>query len=188
MLSEMAQNWWLFLARGFVAILFGVLAIIWPAQAWLALVVLFGAFALLDGIITLIIGIDFSHYFNHWWVVALEGVVGIVIGLLTLFWLRTALQALIYVIAAWAIITGIFEIMAGIRFRLFIVGEWSMIVAGILSILLGILLFVFPAEGLRGLVWMIGIYAIFFGITQIVFSSRLHGFQNLTSSGEVPEN
>jgi len=186
MLTKMSQNWWLFLLRGLVAIMFGVLAIIQPTQAWLALVVLFGVFALMDGIFTLVAGIDFNRYFGHGWVVMLEGVAGIVVGLLTLIWLQPASQVLFYLIAVWAILTGILAIVVAIQLRRIIVGEWSMILSGVLSIVFGVLLFVFPSSGLVGLVWVIAIYAIVIGTMHLVLASRLHGLENdLKSSGLI---
>ncbi len=186
MLTEMSNKWWLFLVRGLIAILYGVLAFIWPGQAWLALVIVFGIFMLLDGIFTLVAGIDFLRFFDRGWAVVLEGVVGIVIGVATLIWRNQASQVLVYTIAIWAVVTGIFEIVTASRIRFFIPGEWSMILAGILSILFGVLLFVFPGAGQVGLVWAMGFYAIFFGTTQIFFSSRLHGLKKLAKLFEAP--
>ena len=177
MISEMSRNWWLFLVRGLVAILFGALAIIWPTPAWFALVMVFGAFALLDGILTIMAGIDFNRYFDGGWVFLLEGVAGIVIGVLTFIWPITAAHVLFYFIAAWAILTGIFEIAIATQIRHLVPGEWSMILAGILSVGLGILLFIFPGPGLIGIVWLIGIYAVVFGVMQIIFAARLNGLK-----------
>ncbi len=178
MITEMSKNWWLFLVRGLAAIAFGVLALIWPAPAWFALVVLFGVFALLDGLFSLVAGIDFLRYFDRGWAVVLEGVMGIVIGILTLIWPGQASQVLFYFVAAWAIGTGIFEIVTALRVRVFIPGEWTMVFAGVLSILCGILMFVFPLAGIVALVWVIGIYAVVYGIMQMVFSARLNGLRS----------
>jgi uncharacterized membrane protein HdeD (DUF308 family) len=178
MLTEMSKNWWLFLVRGLLAVAVGVLALIWPAPAWLALVTLFGAFVLLDGVFTLVAGIDFIQYFDRGWAVMLEGVMGIIIGILTLIWTKPASEILFYFVAAWAVFTGILEILTAARIRFFIPGEWAMILAGVLSILCGILLFVFPASGVVALVWTIGIYAIGFGITQMVFATHLHSLES----------
>jgi uncharacterized membrane protein HdeD (DUF308 family) len=103
----------------------------------------------------------------------LEGVAGIVIGLLTFFWPNITALALLYTIAAWALITGIFEIVAAIQLRRVITGEWALILSGLLSMVFGVLLFVFPAAGAVSMVWMIGIYAITFGITLIILAFRL---------------
>lgn len=186
MLVEMSQKWWLFLVRGLVAILCGFLAFIWPGQAWLALVTVFGVYMLLDGLVTMVAGIDFLHYFDRGWALVLEGAVGILIGAVSLIWLNQAAQVMLYAIAFWAVVTGLFEILAAARLRFFIPGEWSMILAGILSILFGVMLFVFPGAGQVGLVWTMGFYAIFFGTTQIFFSSRLHGLKKLAKLFEAP--
>ena len=138
---------------------------------------MFGAYALVDGIFAVFAGIASVDDFDRWWAVLLEGIVGIVIGLLTFFWPNITALVLLYFIAAWALITGIFEIVAAIQFRRVITGEWMLILGGLLSIIFGILLFVFPAAGAVSVVWMIGIYAIVFGISEIVFAFRLRGLR-----------
>lgn len=176
MFNQLFRNWWLFAVRGVLAIIFGLLAMIWPGSAMLVLVLLFGAFALLDGIFAVAVGIASHGYFERWWAVLLEGLSGIVIGILTFFWPTMTALALLYFIAAWAIITGILEIVAAIKFRRVIPGEWAMILNGLLSFILGALLFISPAAGVLGLVWLIGIYAIVAGVTEMIFAFRLHGF------------
>ncbi len=175
MLDMFARKWWLFVARGVLAIVFGVLALIWPEQTMLALVLVFGIYALADGIFSVFTGIAISRYFKRWWAVVLEGVAGILVGLLAFIKPDLTGLALLYFIAAWAVVTGIFEIVAAIQLRRLIVGEWAMILSGLLSIALGVLLFVFPAAGAISLVWMIGIYAILFGTTLIILAVRLRG-------------
>jgi uncharacterized membrane protein HdeD (DUF308 family) len=184
MLEKIARNWWLFALRGLVAVAFGVVALIRPEQMLQALVLVFGAYALVDGVFTVIAS---YRYFERWWAVLLEGVVGIVIGLLTFFWPNITALALLYYIAAWALITGIFEIVAAIQLRRVIMGEWALILSGLLSMVFGILLFVFPAAGAVSMVWMIGVYAILFGITLIILAFRLrslrHEFAAAVESG-----
>ena len=175
MLDMLARKWWLYVARGVLAIVFGVLALIWPEQTKVALVLVFGVYALGDGIFSLISGIAMHQYFESWWAVLLEGVAGILVGLLTFLKPDITGLALLYFIAAWAMVTGIFEIVAAIQLRRLIVGEWAMILSGLLSIALGVLLFVFPGAGAVSLVWMIGIYAILFGTTLIFLAIRLRG-------------
>ncbi len=177
MLSMLARNWWTFALRGLAAVTFGILALIWPEETLLALVLLFGAFALVEGILAVIAGIASRRYFESWWAVLLRGVLGILIGLLTFFWPNITALVLLYFIAAWALVTGIFEIVAAIELRRLITGEWAMILGGLLSILFGILLFVFPGAGAVGLVWLIGVYAIAFGILLIVLALRLRGLR-----------
>jgi len=178
MLEKITRNWWMYAVRGVVAVIFGVVALIWPGQTLQALILVFGAFALVDGIFAMFAGIASYRYFERWWAVLLEGIVGVVIGLLTFFWPNITALVLLYFIAAWALITGIFEIVAAIQFRRVITGEWMMILGGLLSIIFGILLFVFPGAGAMSLVWLIGIYAIVFGISEIIFAFRLRGLRH----------
>jgi uncharacterized membrane protein HdeD (DUF308 family) len=177
MIEKISRNWWMFAVRGVVAVIFGVLALVWPGQTLQALVLVFGAYALVDGIFAIFTGIAARGYFERWWAMLLEGVAGVVIGLLTFFWPNITALALLYLIAAWALITGIFEIVTAIQLRRVITGEWMLILGGLLSIILGVLLFVFPGAGAVSVVWMIGIYAIFFGISEIIFAFRLNGLR-----------
>ena len=175
MFTQLFRNWWHFAVRGVLAIVFGVLALIWPDSTKLALVLLFGAFAFVDGIFAVTTSIAARGYLERWWAILLEGIAGIVIGVLTFFWPNITALVLLYFIAAWAVTTGIFEIVAAIEFRHVISGEWVMILAGLLSVLLGILLFVFPSAGMVSVVWLIGIYAIAAGIISMIFAFRLRG-------------
>jgi uncharacterized membrane protein HdeD (DUF308 family) len=120
-------------------------------------------------------GIQSREYFKYWWALLLEGLTGIVIAVMTFIWPGTAAVVLLYFIAAWAILTGIFEIVAALEFRNVIPGEWATFLAGVLSILLGILLFAYPSAGAVGMVWAIALYAIAAGIMEIVFAFRLRG-------------
>jgi uncharacterized membrane protein HdeD (DUF308 family) len=188
MLEQFTQNWWLYAVRGVAAVIFGLLALIWPGQTLLALVLLFGAYALVDGIFSVVAGIAFRRYFERWWAVLLEGIVGIIVGLLAFFWPNITALVLLYLIAAWALITGIFEIVAAIQLRRVITGEWAMILGGLLSILFGILLFVFPAAGAVSVIWVIGIYAIVFGISEIIFAFRLRGLRREVEAASASGN
>lgn len=167
----------MFVLRGLAAIIFGVVALAKPAQALQALVLFFGAYALVDGILAISAGFSIAPFFNRWWAVLLEGVAGVIIGLLTFFWPNITALVLLYFIAAWALITGIFEIVAAIQLRRVITGEWTLILGGLLSILCGILLFVFPVAGAVSVIWVIGIYAIVFGVSEIIFAFRLHSLR-----------
>ena len=177
MLEKISRNWWMFAVRGVVAIIFGVVALIWPGQALQALVLVFGAYALVDGIFAVFAGIASYRYFERWWAVLLEGVAGVVIGLLTFFWPNITALVLLYFIAAWALITGIFEIVAAIQFRRVITGEWMLILGGLLSILFSVLLFVFPLAGAVSVILVIGMYAVVFGTSEIIFAFRLRGLR-----------
>ena len=173
MINQLFRHWWLFVVRGVLAIVLGVLALIWPGPAKYVLVLLFGIFVLVDGILATAAGITFHKYFERWWAVLLEGLTGIILGSLTILWPYLTALVLVFFIAAWAIITGILEIVAAIQFRRLIAGEWMMILLGLLSILFGSLLIVSPFVGALALVWLIGIYALVTGTMEIVFAFRL---------------
>jgi uncharacterized membrane protein HdeD (DUF308 family) len=173
----MARNWWVLVVRGVLAILFGILAFVWPGLTVFALVVLFGAFVLVDGIFALVAAFRAHGRGRRWGAFALEGVAGIVLGILTFFWPDVTAIALLYLIAAWSVVTGIFEIAAAIRLRKVIRGEFFLGLAGVLSILFGILVVVFPGAGAVAVVWAIAVYAILFGILLVALGIRLRRFR-----------
>jgi uncharacterized membrane protein HdeD (DUF308 family) len=180
MLQIFARNWWALALRGVVAVIFGILALVWPHQTLLALVILFGAFMLVDGVLTLASALAWRKWNPRWWAVALAGVAGIIVGVLTFVWPGMTGLALLYLIAAWAILTGILEIVAAIELRRVIEGEWLMVLSGILSVVLGVLLVAFPGAGALGLAWLIGIYAFVYGLLLIAFAFRLRGLHKRT--------
>jgi uncharacterized membrane protein HdeD (DUF308 family) len=175
MLENISRNWWLYALRGVAAIIFGVVAFTRPGQALQALVLVFGAYAFIDGIFAIFAGIASISFFDSWWAVLLEGVAGVVIGLLTFFWPNITALVMLYFIGAWALITGIFEIVAAIQLRRVITDEWMLILGGLLSIGFGIMLFFFPGIGAMSMIWVIAVYAVVFGISEIVFAFRLRG-------------
>jgi uncharacterized membrane protein HdeD (DUF308 family) len=172
MLHALAESWWLFLLRGLGAIAFGVLAFIWPSATLITLVLLYGAFALADGIASLIIAIKGEQLTSRWWL-AIIGGLGVAAGILTLYWPGLTALVLLWFIAIWAIATGITQIIGGIKLRKEIDNEWLPIVGGVLSVLLGLLLLARPAMGALAMIFTVGAYAIAMGILTVVFSLRL---------------
>jgi uncharacterized membrane protein HdeD (DUF308 family) len=160
--------WWLMAIRGLLAVLFGLAALVWPRLTLFVLVILFGAYALVDGVMTVIVSLQERKHLRQWWVVLLRGIAGIIAGVLTFVWPAITALALLYIIAAWAIVTGIFEIASAFSGRLPVGQEWMLVLAGVLSVLLGVLLAILPGVGLLSLVWLIGIYALVFGILLII--------------------
>jgi uncharacterized membrane protein HdeD (DUF308 family) len=171
----LARNWWVLALRGILAILFGILAILWPDITVGVLVFLFGAFALVNGIFAIVAVVTgaAAQEGRQWWALLVEGLLGIGAGAVTFLWPGITALALIYVIAFWAILAGVFEVMAAIRLRKQIEGEWVLALSGILSILFGGLLIVWPAEGIRAVIWLIGAYAIGFGLLLLALAFRL---------------
>lgn len=183
MLDILVRNWWTYAVRGVLAVFFGILALIWPAQALLALVLIFGAYAFADGILAMVAGIASIGKYDRWWAVLLEGIAGVVIGVVTFFRPNLTALGLLYLIGAWAFITGILEIVAAIELRRVIKDEWMLILSGLLSILFSVVLIAFPAIAGLSLVWLIGIYAIVFGISVVVLAFRLRGLQKHAKGG-----
>jgi uncharacterized membrane protein HdeD (DUF308 family) len=182
MLPTLARYWWVLALRGVLAIIFGILAVLWPGLTLITLVLFFGAYAFVDGIFAVIAGITSRERDQRWWAAVLEGIAGIIFGVLTFVWPGMTALVLLYFIAAWALVTGILEIVAAVRLRQVIDNEWMMILGGIVSIILGGLLFLFPGAGALGLTWMIGIYAIVFGILFTVLAFRLRGMAGTTGT------
>ena len=173
-LPLLSRNWWALALRGLAAILFGILAFAWPGITLFVLVVFFGAYMLVDGIFAIVAAVRAAGEQARWWLLLLEGVLGVGVGLVAFFWPGLTALALLYLIAAWAIVTGIMEIAAAIRLRREMVGEWALILGGALSVLFGVLLVVIPARaGLLSLTWLIGAYAVVFGVLQVILAFRV---------------
>jgi uncharacterized membrane protein HdeD (DUF308 family) len=173
MLPALAGNWWALLVRGIVAVFFGLAALFWPGLTLFVLIVFFGAYVLVDGIFALVAGIRGSA--GRRWPLLAEGVLGVLAGLITFFWPGMTALVLLYVIAAWAIFTGILKVVMAISLRREIENERLMVLSGALSVLFGVLLAVLPGAGVLSLVWLIGIYALVFGIALIVLGLRVRG-------------
>jgi uncharacterized membrane protein HdeD (DUF308 family) len=175
-IDTLARNWWVLLLRGIAGIIFGILTFVWPEISLTALVLLFGAFAFADGVLSLINGIRERQTNDRWWLMILQGLIGIAAGVVTLLWPGISALALLYVIAAWALVTGALEIAAAIRLRKVIEGEWLLALSGIASVLLGILLVLFPEPGALAVVLWIGAYALVSGVLLIVLAFRLRSW------------
>ena len=178
MARVLSQNWWLVVLRGALAILFGLAAFIWPGITLLTLIVLFGVYAIADGLIAIWTGFSRSRESSRWWTFVLEGLLDIAAGVVALIWPGLATLVLIYLIAFWAVFTGILEIVAAIRLRNEITNEWFLALGGLLSIGLGILLFLQPAAGSLAIIWMIAGYALVFGILLVILGIRLRSWRD----------
>jgi len=168
-----SRHWWAFALRGVAAILFGVLAFVWPGMTLAVLVLLWGAYALVDGVLALISAFRTNN--DHRWGLLLEGLVGIGAGLVTFVWPGLTALVLLYIIAAWALITGVLELIAAFRLRRAIRDEWWLVLGGVASLLFGVVLLAAPAAGALALVWLIAAYAIVFGVLMVALALRLHG-------------
>jgi uncharacterized membrane protein HdeD (DUF308 family) len=173
MAQILALNWWALALRGAVAIIFGLIAFLMPGVTLYALTILFGAYALIDGIVSLLAAFRSARQGEHWWTLLFEGVMGLGAAAVTAAWPGVTLVVLVFIIAAWAVVTGVFEIIAAMRLRRFISGEWLLVLAGIASILFGVLLFAAPATGAIVLAWWLGAYIFVFGILTLGLAFRL---------------
>ena len=139
------------------------------------LVILFGAYAIVDGLLAVYVGLRSGD--NQRWTLVLEGIVGIAAGLVAFFWPALTALALLLVIAAWAILTGIVEIVMALRLRRLIKNEWAMILSGALSVIFGVLLVAQPGAGALAVVWLIGTYAVIFGVAILALAWHLRELQ-----------
>jgi uncharacterized membrane protein HdeD (DUF308 family) len=176
-----ARNWWSIALRGVVAILLGLLTLFWPGITLRALVLLFGAYALIDGIVSIIGAWRAAEARDRWGMLLLEGLAGIAAAAITIMFPAITAVALVYLIAAWALITGVLEVAAAVRLRQYISHEWLLALSGIVSILFGILLFVAPIAGAFVIALWIGIYALVFGVVLIALAFRLRSWGRTTT-------
>jgi uncharacterized membrane protein HdeD (DUF308 family) len=174
MLETLSRNWWVVALRGAAAVVFGVLALVWPDVTVAVLVLLFGAYALVDGILALgtaIFGGASASGRRPWLV--LEGIAGVVAGIGTFVWPGITALVLLFFIAGWALVTGVLEIVAAVRLRRELHGEWMLALSGVLSVLFGIALIVRPDVGAVAVAWLIGAYAVIFGVVLLAFAVTL---------------
>jgi len=170
-----ARNWWALALRGVLGMLFGVFTFVAPAAALAALVLLFGAYALVDGVFNIVAALRDARGDRGWWALLLSGVAGVVAGLIAFAAPAFTALVLLYMIAAWALVTGALEIATAIRLRRHITGEWLMALNGALSIVFGGLVMVAPVVGALALVLLVGIYAFVSGLLLVALGFRLRG-------------
>jgi uncharacterized membrane protein HdeD (DUF308 family) len=169
-------HWWALAIRGAIAIIFGLAALLRPDIALDALILLFGAYALVDGVFAIVGVFGGTRGGTPRGLLLIEGIAGVLAGLIAFVLPGLTAVVLLYLIAAWAVVTGIFEIATAIRLRQEIRGEWALIIGGALSVLFGVILAVIgPVAGLLSLIWLIGIYAVAFGILMLITAFQVRG-------------
>lgn len=184
MLVVLTHNWWALALRGVAALIFGILAFVWPSITLTVLVLLFGAYAITDGIFAIVAAMNTSGRGSRWWLLLIEGILGIIVGLLAVFLPGITALFLLYLIAAWAIVTGAFEIGIAIMLRKEMTGEWIMALSGIASVVFGILLMLFPGAGALAVIWLIGAYALIFGALLLALALRLRSWERTLTHAE----
>jgi uncharacterized membrane protein HdeD (DUF308 family) len=185
MLDRMSRDWWIIALQGIAAVIFGVLAIIWPGITLLALVFLFAAYALVDGVLALIRGVRGEGGRRDWTQVLL-GIVGIAAGVIAYAVPGITAYALLLVIAAWAIASGLIELKAAYQLREVIRREWLLALDGLVSIVFGLVLVVFPSAGALAVVWLIGSFAVASGVILLMIAFRMRGRSGTSAAYATP--
>lgn len=183
MKNALDRNTRLFALSGIAAIAFGVLALFWPGLTWVALLALFGAFALITGSFTLASGFNLLAERQTTWVpYVISGLAGIAVGAATFLWPHWTALTLVYLIGFWAVLTGVFEFVAAIDLAGHLDGDWMLGLSGALSVAFGTLVALYPRSGALAIVWIIGLYAILDGITRLVLSYRVGRLESMFQS------
>jgi uncharacterized membrane protein HdeD (DUF308 family) len=175
MLLVMARNWWVLIVRGLIAIALGIVTFVWPGITLGALVLLFGAYAFIDGAMSITGAVRATLAHERWASLLLEGVAGIAGGAVAFLWPGITIVALVFVIAAWAIVTGAFEIAAAWRLRRHVAGEWLLALSGVASVVFGVLVTLAPITGALVLALWFGAYVFVSGLLLIGLGFRLRG-------------
>jgi uncharacterized membrane protein HdeD (DUF308 family) len=173
MIGSLSHNWWAFVLRGIVAIALGILAFVQPGATLIALIAVFAAYAIFDGVLAIAAGVSVEG--SPRWMFILGGILGIAVGLLTLNRPDVTAIALVFLIGVWAIATGVSEAVAAYQFQQVHENEWLLAIGGVVSIVFGVFLIVAPGDGIFAVLWVIGYYAIFAGIMYIAAGFRLRG-------------
>ncbi len=182
MIKTISKNWWVFTLRGFIAIAFGLAALFWPALTLGVMVLLFGLFALFEGFLTIVTSFGKGDE-KGGWSFLFEGIAGILVCAIvllgssigTMLWPRVAAVMLVYYIAGWAMLAGLFKIITAFRIRSEVKGEWMLGLSGLISILVGLILILRPEAGVLAVAWLIGIFAIILGIFLIFVGLKFRG-------------
>ncbi|MBV8281026.1 MAG: HdeD family acid-resistance protein [Candidatus Eremiobacteraeota bacterium] len=178
LVTSVADHWWVLLLRGIIGVIFGALFIFYPGPSLLALLYLFGAYTLVDGIFAFVQALRLGVHSDRWWPLIIEALIRVAVGVAFFRFTDTSATVVAFIIAVWAIATGILEIVAAFRF-----GSdggsapWLLGLGGVLSIIVGLIFSVAPIQGLLAWVWVIGVYAIVFGLMMIFWSFRLRGMK-----------
>jgi uncharacterized membrane protein HdeD (DUF308 family) len=175
--AALSRNWGMVALRGIAAILFGVLALLLPGITLLVLVLLFGGYAIVDGVLNVVAALRGRAGKRAWWALLLEGLVSVAAGVVTFAIPGLTALMLVYVIGAWAMITGVLEIVAAIRLRKEITNEWWLVLSGALSVVFGVLVMIAPGAGALTMVLWIGAYSIVFGALLLGLAFRLRSWR-----------
>jgi uncharacterized membrane protein HdeD (DUF308 family) len=178
MLRTLARNWWAIVLRGIFAVLFGIGTFLWPGITLAVLVLLLGGYLVVDGILAVLWALARRNEGSFSWELFLVGLASLGAGIVTLLWPGVTALALLWVIAVWAIVRGIFEILAAFHLRRELKNEWLLVLNGAVTVLFGLVLIFAPVAGILAALWMIGSFAIVAGILMIILGFRLKGLKD----------
>jgi uncharacterized membrane protein HdeD (DUF308 family) len=183
-----ASRWGWVVFRGVIGVLFGLIAFARPGAMALSMVLVFGCYAFISGIATIIAAARSGRAGERWGALLVEGLLGVAVGVLAVLWPTTMALTFVWLIGFWAIFSGVLEISSAIRLRKIIDHEWALGIAGALSIAFGLLMFYRPVAGGVAVVWWLGAYALLFGVLMIVLGFRLRSFaKTLERGGAYPQ-
>jgi uncharacterized membrane protein HdeD (DUF308 family) len=183
--AVLADNWWAVALRGVFAIIFGIIAFAVPAAAMLALVLVFAAYSLIDGIANIVLAVRGARKHERWGLLLLNGVFGVVIGVIAALWPGITVLAFVFMVGAWAIVSGGLILGAAMSLKISH-GRWLLVFGGIVSLIYGALLFASPLIGALVLTWWVGAYTLIFGVILVVLAFRLRKHRGEHFSGAVP--
>jgi uncharacterized membrane protein HdeD (DUF308 family) len=170
--ANVKRYWWLFLIRGLFGLALGVLALLYPGATLAVAVILIGAYLIVDGIVAIAKAVQVMRADAHWWVLLLEGILSLAVGVAIFAWPGLSILSLAYLVGYWAIITGVLAIGTAFRLRAHVPGEWLYMLFGIVSVIFGCFVLFAPATGLVYIVLMISIYGFVVGFTMIALAFR----------------
>jgi uncharacterized membrane protein HdeD (DUF308 family) len=170
--ADIHKFWWLFLIRGLFGLALGVYALLFPGATLAVVVILIGAYLIVDGIVAVAKAVQILRTDKHWWALLLEGIIGIAAGIAIFAWPGLSVLTLAFLVGYWAIISGVLGIVSALRLRTHVRGEWLYLLFGVISVIFGIFVLLAPATGLIYIVWMISIYGFVMGVTMIGLAIR----------------
>jgi uncharacterized membrane protein HdeD (DUF308 family) len=179
----MTRNWWAYAIQGLAALIFGILTLVWPSISLVVMIALFGAFAVVTGVMLIAASFNAAKRHLHWGSLLAVGILDVAAGVVTWFWPGLTALALLYLVVAWAAVTGVIYIVASVEMRDAIPHSWLMTLTGVLSLVLAVVLAVDPRDGILSLVWVVGLYAIIGGIAELAFAFHVHSLQDSVGRG-----
>lgn len=184
--DTLLRSWWMLALRGVIAIVFGILALAWPALTLYALIILFAAYALLGGGVWIAGAIGNRKADRYWWIPLLFGIVSVAAGIIALVYPSLTALALVLLMGANAVVSGVFDIVLAIRLRKHIHNEFLLALVGVVSLLFGFMVLMFPAGGALALVWLVAAYAILAGVLFLAVSMRVRTWTRLNAGRSSP--